>query len=105
MGDLHERIEKIADAMAEFRRMTEGRTFRHPQTGNDVKFQSLPYEEQRKVYEAWSRAERERQDRAMAEAARRRSPTEWSRQPHRPYIPAKRGAAREIVEQLAEEWG
>ena len=38
-----------------FDEAVKGKKFRNPATGNDVVFDSLPYEEQKKVRESWSK--------------------------------------------------
>jgi len=67
-------VEQIAGRVAvraaaeDFRREVEGRQFRHPHTGNMVKFESLPRDVQERVHRQWmsDRAERDRRVEEMA---------------------------------------
>lgn len=38
---------------SEFKKEMQGKKFRHPETGNEVSFVSLPSEEQKKIYDRW----------------------------------------------------
>ncbi len=49
------RLAKEGDK-SEFEREVSGKRFRHPDTGNEVEFSSLPTEEQKRIYERWSRS-------------------------------------------------
>lgn len=41
------------DPGAEFKKFVEGKKFQHPETRNEVVFQSLPTEEQKRIYQEW----------------------------------------------------
>lgn len=49
---------RLARYQEEFLQDVEGREFRNPETGNSVEFESLPTEEQSRVYESWSRSKK-----------------------------------------------
>lgn len=54
------RVAKATDK-SEFQKEMEGKPFRHPDTGNEVEFDSLPSEEQRRLYDRW-KSDREEEE-------------------------------------------
>jgi hypothetical protein len=50
---------RLARYAQEFLTWTEGRPFRNPDTGNEVKFTSLPAQEQTRIYEQWTQHAKE----------------------------------------------
>lgn len=48
---------RIARYAEEFMQGVEGQTFHNPETGNQVKFVSLPHTEQQKIYQQWAQAQ------------------------------------------------
>jgi hypothetical protein len=67
MDNAMKTLDRLAGFAEEFMRGVKDRKFRNPDTGNEVKFISLPPEEQKKVYQQWSSSRQQQPKQAPQE--------------------------------------
>lgn len=88
---------KKASYAEEFMKAVEGQTFHNPETGNKVKFVSLPQAEQQKVYQQWTQAQQAQSPKedSKGKAEEKKAP----KKPKRPTFPQARDAAFRALEE------
>ena len=100
-------MRRLARYNPEFLQALRGRRFRHPETGNQVLFQSLPTAEQQKVYGQWSSWQQQQQQQQQKPQQDRETPqgredverkvSDFLDPDHGPHLPDNAQAAMQLM--------